>query len=219
MLLPFLSPSIKTSLLCFLLILSNCHAQSGVNYLNVESQEIEAVPYNRPSEHERRIDNIDIYSLSKYARLLRMTHIVTPHIASTKGRFKQTLKDWEIFILEASKKHNIPKNLIKAVIEVESGAINQAVSEKGAQGLMQLMPKTQLDLGVKDPFNPKENIYAGSLYLKKQIDRFDGNLSLALAAYNAGPYNVINYGGIPPFKETINFVDKVLKRYQILNQN
>ncbi len=219
MLLPFILPSIKTSFIVFILILGNCHAQVGVSYLNVESNEIKAVPYDKAPDIERRIKKMDIYSLSKYARLLRMTHIVTPYIAPKNGRVKQAIKDWEVFILEASKKYNIPSNLIKAVIEVESGAMNKAVSEKGAQGLMQLMPKTALDLGVKDPFNPKENIHAGTLYLKKQIDRFEGNLSLALAAYNAGPYNVITYKGVPPFKETISFVNKVLNYYQNLNQN
>ena len=188
MLLPFILPSIKTSFIVFILILGNCHAQVGVSYLNVESNEIKAVPYDKAPDIERRIKKMDIYSLSKYARLLRMTHIVTPYIAPKNGR-------------------------------VESGAMNKAVSEKGAQGLMQLMPKTALDLGVKDPFNPKENIHAGTLYLKKQIDRFEGNLSLALAAYNAGPYNVITYKGVPPFKETISFVNKVLNYYQNLNQN
>lgn len=105
--------------------------------------------------------------------------------------------------------------LIQALIEVESNYNVEAVSIAGAQGLMQIMPETQKDLGVSKPFDPEENVHAGVRYLKDQIVRF-GDLELALAAYNAGPEQVKKYKGIPPFKETQEYVEKVTTLYKTL---
>ena len=105
-------------------------------------------------------------------------------------------------------------SLIKAVIKAESDFDYQAVSGKGAQGLMQLMPETATDMEVRDPFNPEENILGGTRYLSLLLNRFDNNKSLALAAYNAGPENVENYQGIPPYPETQTFVKRVLNYYR-----
>lgn len=110
---------------------------------------------------------------------------------------------------EAAKKYNVPVNLLKAVGKAESDFRTNAVSHCGAQGIMQLMPKTAASLGVKDSFDPEQNIMGGAKYLSEMLDRFDGNTSLALAAYNAGANNVKKYGGIPPFEETQNYVVKV----------
>ncbi len=115
-------------------------------------------------------------------------------------------------IYEAAQKYNLPVNLIKGVIRAESNFQVKAVSHAGAQGLMQLMPDTARNLGVKNPFNIEENIDGGSRYLRKMLDSFGGDLKLALAAYNAGPEAVIKYGGkIPPYRETQQYVERVLR--------
>jgi soluble lytic murein transglycosylase len=98
------------------------------------------------------------------------------------------------------------------VISVESNFDHAAVSQKGAQGLMQLMPATASLMGVRDPHNPDENIDAGASHLRAMLDTFKGDLPLALAAYNAGEQNVIRHRGIPPFPETRQFVTRVLRR-------
>ncbi|MGW8313603.1 MAG: transglycosylase SLT domain-containing protein [Desulfuromonadales bacterium] len=100
--------------------------------------------------------------------------------------------------------------LVKAVIKVESDYQPRIVSRKGAQGLMQLVPETAKLLNVNNPFDPSENIRGGSEYLRRMLDLFNNDLELALAAYNSGPTTVKQYGGIPPYEETRNYVERVL---------
>ncbi len=111
---------------------------------------------------------------------------------------------------EAANKYNVPVDLLKAIGKQESNFNPDAVSRCGAQGIMQLMPRTAASLGVDDSFDPKQNIMGGAKYISQLLNKYDGNASLALAAYNAGSNNVAKYGGIPPFKETQNYVKKVL---------
>ncbi len=113
----------------------------------------------------------------------------------------------------ACDKHGVDPPLVHAVVKVESDFNPYALSRKGAMGLMQLMPQTAVEMNVKNSFNPYDNIDGGVKYLRYLIDRYEGNLSLVLAAYNAGETAVKRWGTIPPFKETQNYVKKVLRLY------
>src|SRR5882724_3301200 len=116
-------------------------------------------------------------------------------------------------IRDASGRYGVPERLVQAVIRVESAFNPRAVSVKGAQGLMQLMPETASMLGVRNSFDPQQNIDGGVRHLRGLIDRFGNDLPLALAAYNAGEKAVVNHRGIPPFPETRDYVTRVLHLY------
>jgi soluble lytic murein transglycosylase-like protein len=115
-------------------------------------------------------------------------------------------------IRESAERHGVSATLVEAVIRTESAFNPWAVSPKGAQGLMQLMPRTAYALGVRDSFNPRQNIEGGVRHLRYLLDRYPGNIPLALAAYNAGEGAVDYYRGIPPYTETRQYVQKVLER-------
>lgn len=116
-------------------------------------------------------------------------------------------------ITNAAKKYQVDPKLVSAVAEVESGGRQEATSVAGAVGVMQLMPDTAASLGV-NPYDKRENVEGGAKYLKEMLDLFGGDVKKAVAAYNAGPEAVKNYGGVPPYKETQNYVNKVLDIYR-----
>ncbi|TWI75532.1 soluble lytic murein transglycosylase [Desulfobotulus alkaliphilus] len=128
-----------------------------------------------------------------------------------KGSDTGKLTFYDENIRVAANYHGVDPFLVKAVVRAESSFNPKAVSPKGAQGLMQLMPSTSRELGVRDPFNPRENIMAGTRYLRMMLDMFEEDVELALAAYNAGPSTVKRYGGVPPFSETLNYIKRVLE--------
>jgi soluble lytic murein transglycosylase-like protein len=124
---------------------------------------------------------------------------------------------FESMIEQASAKYQVPAKLIEAVIKAESGFNPKAISSVGAEGLMQLMPGTARSLGVSDPLDPAQNIDGGAHFLRKLLDHYNGDLTKAVAAYNAGPGAVDRYGGIPPYRETQVYVQRVLGYYTTLN--
>jgi soluble lytic murein transglycosylase len=121
---------------------------------------------------------------------------------------------YETYIREAAEAHGVDVELVKAIIKVESDFDPWAVSHKGARGLMQLMPENCRRLRLKNPFDPRQNILAGTRFFRSLMDRFHGDIALALAAYNAGPETVDRHRGIPPFQETRAYVKKVFRYYR-----
>ena len=120
--------------------------------------------------------------------------------------------------MQAAQTYQVDAALIRAIIVAESNYNPKAVSHRGAQGLMQLMPTTARWLGVVDSFDPALNIDGGVRYFKRLLDRFDGNIQLALAAYNAGSRYVRKYGGVPPFRATRNYIKKVLNYHRLFQE-
>jgi soluble lytic murein transglycosylase-like protein len=183
-----------------------------------------------PMRHENRLDDMDVYALSPAAVHLRLPRMVSPELRPLAAlavvpfaapfetsASMRVFPEWTGFIYKAARDFDVPPELIAAVIQAESAFQPRAVSVKGAQGLMQLMPATGEALGLIDPFDPEANIRAGTRYLKAQLSRFS-TLEEALAAYNAGPGKVIEHGGVPPFAETQDFVRRVLERSGIRKQ-
>ena len=150
---------------------------------------------------------------------MQTRHAVQPGVVGNGASFANTFKarslssgceELDAIFDAAGQKFNLSPDLLKAVAKVESTFRPHLVSKSGAMGIMQLMPGTAKYLGVEDAFDPEQNIFGGAQYLREQLDRFEGDIKLALAAYNAGWPAVKKHGGIPPFRETQAYVPKVL---------
>ncbi|MBL7225298.1 MAG: transglycosylase SLT domain-containing protein [Desulfobacteraceae bacterium] len=141
----------------------------------------------------------------------------TIYIRGARKTLAEFIKEYGGIIKQASKRFGIDAHFIRAIIKAESGFDHKAISSKGAQGLMQLMPGTANDMAVEDPFDPEENIFGGTRYFSLLLKRFKNDKILALAAYNAGPEAVESYKGVPPFSETKAFVKRVMDYYETYN--
>lgn len=160
----------------------------------------------------------DIYAYKDANGVWHFTNIQTERpyrlfMRTYKKRPNEFIKKYDGIIQQAARRFKLDPLFVKAVIKAESAFDYKAVSSKGAQGLMQLMPETANQMKVNNPFNPEENIIGGTRYLGILMEKYKHNKSLALAAYNAGPDTVDNYKGIPPYPETRTFVRRVMGYY------
>jgi soluble lytic murein transglycosylase-like protein len=154
----------------------------------------------------------DIYRYVDENGVIHFTNTPTASHFQFYMKESSTGDDVQEIIRRHASQFRLDEALVRAVIRAESNYNPQAVSSKGAMGMMQLIPETARLMQVSDPMNPEENIRGGSRYLRMMLDQFEGNLELALAAYNAGPTTVLRYGGVPPFQETVTYIERV-KRY------
>lgn len=191
--------------------------EQGFNRLFVEENssvaKVQQTPKTQTTETAKTSETKDFQEVLDNA-------IATSKISSPKTEANKPTKcepqEIEGLIEKYSKKNGLDSNLVKAVILQESGFNPDATSKCGAMGLMQLMPNTARGLGVVDAYNPEENIRGGAQYLKSMLTRFNNDPKLALAAYNAGPGAVDKFGGIPPYRETQNYVKNVMANWENL---
>ncbi len=187
------------------------------NYPNPEVAGFRDMAVAHITTNEDKITTSENNAITKVPETVKLQSVCTDNQA-TPGDELQNEKHigpFDMLIFQAANQYQVEPALIKAIIMAESGYNPKALSKRGAQGLMQLMPGTAKWLGVSDSFNPEHNINGGVKYFKQLLVRFDGDVELALAAYNAGSRYVRQYNGVPPFKATKFYIAKVFKYYDI----
>lgn len=197
--------------LCFTLLIANhvpMNVQAETTYVYKQANGTVLLTNVRPPKKQRHL-----FNLIKTFHHKPKANGGSICKGMTESKLEKRARPYRKTIKRYAKKYQVNPAMVQAIISVESCFNRKAVSRAGAQGLMQLMPATAKTLGVIDSFNSIENIKGGIKYFSKLMKRFD-NATLALAAYNAGPGAVAKYNGIPPYKETQQYVKRVLKRYQ-----
>ena len=170
------------------------------------------VRHHLPNEGRTKIRAKEPRTPSQIKTVLHQERQRLPHPA------KRPEQLFDPFIHKAARRYDVDPALVKAIIRAESGYDPKAISKRGAKGLMQLMPVTAKALGVEDCFNPEHNIDGGVKYFKELLERFNGNVKLSLAAYNAGSRKVRLYGGVPPFRATEYYIERVFEYYSLYKQ-
>jgi len=200
-----------------LLISSLSACTAGILALSVISLETAAISKANdfPKRELNLVSDQTVISIIEVCQSSRsLVDLAAEKIAGQALTLAESTK-YDPFIMEAAMYNGVSPALVKAVIHAESSFDPRAVSPRGAIGLMQLMPATADMTGADNPFNPRQNIQGGTRYLKDLLEMFNGNEALAVAAYNTGPRRVQRYGGVPPFRETRNYVQRVMKYYRV----